>query len=75
LLTLTSPQTQEPDQQLVFFLRELLHGARIANAGVETGAKMLGVSITCCTLMRGSKARANAKPLVLLGTGGSFANF
>src|SRR2546422_9668723 len=32
--------------------------SRIANAGVETGAKMLGVSITCCTLTR----RARCKP-------------
>ena len=38
--------------------------ARIANAGVETGAKMLGVSIACCMPLRGSKVHANAKWLV-----------
>jgi hypothetical protein len=37
---------------------------QIADAGVETGAKMLGVSIACCMPMRGSKVHANAKRLV-----------
>ena len=40
--------------------------SRIAKAGVETGAKMLGVSIALCTLLGDSKARASANALVLL---------
>ena len=36
----------------------------IAKAGVETGAKMLGVSIALCTLVGASKVHANAKGLV-----------
>jgi hypothetical protein len=47
----------------------------LANAGLEAGAKMFGASITCCTLIRRSKVRTNAKRLVLLGAEGSLANF
>ncbi len=38
--------------------------SRIAKAGVETGAKMLGVSIALCMLVGASKAHASAKGLV-----------
>jgi hypothetical protein len=36
----------------------------IAKAGVETGEKILGVSIAWCTLVGASKVHANAKGLV-----------
>jgi hypothetical protein len=49
--------------------------SRIAKAGVETGAKMLGVSIAWCMLLRESKVHANGKGLVLLRAEWSPANF
>src|SRR5262245_13631400 len=49
--------------------------SRIANAGVETGANMFGISIACCTQIRGSKVQARAKQSVLLGVERALANF